>query len=177
MRWIALILAAFGMHASFSPLVDAARDGDAASIHRLIAAGADPNAPAGENDWTPLIHAVHKNQAASVAALLDSGAEPNRAVDGGTPLMWAAGYGNTPIVEMLMRRGANPRLTDLDGETALDWALVGTTDIDRFTFFRCQDDTVLALLHSPGAPHLVRPINRRWAAIKRCESVAAVGAR
>lgn len=50
----------------------------------------------------------------------------------------AAGYGYTPIVELLLRSGANPRLTDANGHNALDAAISGTGDIDRFTLLDCQ---------------------------------------
>ena len=138
----------------------------------MLADGADPNAPEGVNDWTPLLHAVHKNQIGSVEALLDGHADPNRTVRGGTPLMWAAGYGYTPIVRLLLARGADPRLRDLDGDTALDWAVTGMLDVDRFTFFSCQDDTVHALL-AANAPRTVTQRSRRWGKIKGCASVLA----
>ena len=150
-------------HAQFSELCNAARAGDTALIRQLVAKGADPNAPSGDNQWTPLLHAIHKHQTASVGALLDAGADANRAGDNGmTPLMMAAGYGYDDTVELLLTRGAKP-----DG--ALDWALNGTTDIDRFTYFTCQDSTV-RLLRS-AAPTLQPTASaQRWAKIKRCAS-------
>lgn len=156
---------------AMSSLVGAVRDGDVASVRRMLADGADPNAPEGVNDWTPLIHAVHKNQIGSVAALLDGHADPNRAIHGGTPLMWAAGYGYTPIVRLLLARGADPRLRDLDGDTALDWAVTGMLDVDRFTFFSCQDETVRALL-AANASRTITQRSRRWGGIKGCASVS-----
>jgi hypothetical protein len=131
-----------------SPLVDAARSRDAAAIRTLVEHGADPNErDSAVNSWTPLLHAVHKNQRASVAALLDAGADPNGTDPNGvTPLIMAAGYGYTDIVRLLLARGANPRLADADGLTPIDLARSGIADIDRFTVFQCQDDTVKALL-------------------------------
>ena len=156
---------------AMTSFVDAVRSGDVVAVRKMLASGADPNAPEGVNDWTPLIHAVHKNQIGSVAALLDGHADPNRAVNGGTPLMWAAGYGYTPIVRLLLARGADPRIRDLDGETAVDYAVAGMIDLDRFTFFRCQDDTVRALL-AANAPRTITQRSRRWGSIKRCSSVS-----
>jgi microcompartment protein CcmK/EutM len=156
--------------AAMSSLTGAAREGDVTAVRQMLARGADPNAPDGVNDWTPLMHAIHKNQLGSVQALLDGGADPNRAVNGETPLMMAAGYGYTSIVRLLLSRGANPRQLNGDGETAVDYAIVGTADIDRFTFFRCDDDTVRALV-AANAPRTVRPRSRKWGAFKRCESV------
>jgi ankyrin repeat protein len=72
-----LLLAACQPGPPISPLITAAREGDAARIAQLIASGADVNQRGGVNDWTPLMHAVHKNQIASVRALLDAGADVN----------------------------------------------------------------------------------------------------
>jgi len=153
-------------HAQFSALADAARDGNITAIQQLAAKGADPNAPSGGNDWTPLHHAIHKHQTASVGALLDAGADVNRAgSDGVTPLMMAAGYGYDDTVKLLLERGANATLKTPEGETALDWALVGTTDIDRFTFFNCQDSTA-RLLHD-AAPSVTAK-KHAWVKVKRC---------
>jgi hypothetical protein len=130
-----------------SPLIMAARQGSAGEIARLIRKGADPDQPGGVNGWTPLMHAVHKEQLASAKALIDNGAAVNlaspRAV---TPLMMAAGYGDTAIVKLLLRSGADPRKQDNDGKTALDYAVVGETDIDKFTLGNCQANTVRAIL-------------------------------
>jgi hypothetical protein len=164
-------LVSFILLLAMSGFIDAVRNGDVPALRQMLANGADANATEGINDWTPLLHAIHKNQLGSVEALLDGHADPNRAVKSMTPLMMAAGYGYTPIVRVLLARGADPRLRDLDGWTAVDYAVQGMTDIDRFTFFNCQDDTVRALI----AGHAPREINqrwRRWGKIKGCESVS-----
>ena len=69
------------------PLTDAARAGQEAEVRALLARGADPNAPVGQNEWPPVIHAVHKNQLGTASALIDGGADVNRADRGPTPLM------------------------------------------------------------------------------------------
>ena len=88
-----------------------------------------------------------------------------------TPLMIAAGYGYTPIVRLLLARGADPRIRDLDGGTAVDYAIVGMTDLDRFTFFSCSDDTVRALL-AGNAPPTIERSTRRWGSLKGCKSLS-----
>lgn len=148
----AAALAACGGSPETSPLIGAARSGDVPAIQTLLRAGANPNQTGGVNGWTALQHAIHKNQARSVAALLEGGAAPN-ARGGGrmTPLMMAAGYGQEDIVRLLLANGADPRLSDAQGETAVDTALGGTTDIDNLTAGRCQAGTVKALLEAaPG---------------------------
>ena len=150
----------------FTPLANAAREGDIAQIRTLVARGADPNEAVGVNNWPPLMHAIHKNQIAAVAALLDVRANPNAAAPTGeTPLMMAAGYGQTAIVQLLLKRGADPRLTDRRGESALDWALTGTNDIDDLTLFRCQDETARVLI-AAGAH--AKAASVRFARLKGC---------
>lgn len=144
-----------------SPLCDAARAGDAAQIKALVAQGADPNAPSGDNGWTPLLHAVHKHQNASIAALLDAGADVNRG--NVTPLMFAASYGYDDTVTLLLARGAK-----VDAQT-FDWALGGISDVDRFTLFQCQDSTVRLIRNA--APNVKpSPSAQRWARIKGCSA-------
>lgn len=166
MRWlpILLLISCAGNPPQFDPLAGAARNGDVNSVRQLLAHGADPNAPTGGNGWPPLMHAIHKHQLATAAALLDGGADVNRAApNGDTPLMMAAGYGYVDFVRLLLSRGADPNRRNAGGEIALDYALVGMNDIDRFTLFECQNETV-ALLHAGAA----QPSSLRWARLKRC---------
>ena len=129
-----------------SPLASAARAGDLDGIRHLFNAGASLDSPSGVNGWTPLHHAIHKNQAGSVKALLELGAEVNaRSPNDVTPLMLAAGYGYEPIVLILLDHRADPLLKDGHGETAIDYARHGMTDIDRWTWPAGQSATVRIL--------------------------------
>lgn len=160
--------------AGYTPLISAARAGNGAMIRLLVSRGAEPNRrDAAVNSWTPLLHAVHKGQPGSITALLDAGADANGTDPyGTTPLMMAAGYGDTGIVRILLARGANPRLPMRDGVTAIDLARSGVPDIDRFTVFDCQDDTVKALLAAdpklPDHTGNLPPIARLLMKTKRC---------
>jgi hypothetical protein len=173
-----LLAGCFASSREMPSLIVAAREGDGPAIRELVKRGCDPNAAYGALNWTPLMHAISKNQIESVKALLDSGADVNKTGDYETeprtkqlrvtPLMMAAGYGYTPIVELLLRRGADPALADGDGNRALDYALTGML---YRTVFECHDSTVRALL-AAHAPFQVNADSRKWAGIKRCESLA-----
>jgi hypothetical protein len=144
-------------------LIAASRAGAPAAIPALVAAGADPNGRSGVNHWSPLQHAIHKNQLASVPALVTAGAEINaRDTHSRTALMMASGYGQTNIVKALLERGADPKVQDQDGLTALDFAISGVTDIDDFTLGQCKPDVVKALLDR--APELARS-EKSWHAV------------
>ena len=124
-------------------LVWAARGGAPQSIHVLIKSGADPDFRAGVNDWPVLMHAIHKNQPEAVTALLESGANPNLpGRNGETPLMMAAGYGYANIVRALLEHKADAQTRMQNGENALDFALNGVSDIDKFTWGKCQSESV-----------------------------------
>jgi ankyrin repeat protein len=144
-------------------LILSARAGSVPAVETLLHHGADPNLRGGVNGWTPLMHAIHKNQLGAAQALLDGGAQvESRGPSGETALMMAAGYGSTPLVELLLERGANPRAATADGYNVLAAALGGVPDIDHFTLGSCQADTVRALKRK--APSLHLPDNL-WARI------------
>jgi len=78
----------------FSPpngLASAARTGDLETIDRLVAVGADVNAPSGVNGWPPILHALHKGQHASVEGLLEKGASLQGQA-GRDVVRWVSGY-------------------------------------------------------------------------------------
>ena len=140
-----------GLHA----LIWAVRHDQPDILRALLAAGADAHTPAGRNGWTPLMHAIHTRQSAStpderlgvIRILLDAGANPNAPSRGDTtPLIMAAGYGATDMVDLLLEAGADPRLRTPDGATALRAAVTGANDLDHFTLGQCQTDTVEAIL-------------------------------
>lgn len=148
-----------------APIAAAARSGDTAAIASLAAAGADLNIQSGVNGWTPLQHAIHKHQPASVRALLDAGARVDATSPAGlTPLMMAAGYGYDGMLSLLLDHGANPSTARPDGATALDLAVQGVSDIDRFTLTACQYSTVQLLWTRAPALRLQRSVAARLAA-------------
>lgn len=150
---LSLALSACCERAGAPTLIGAARNGDIAAINALIEGGADLNQRGGVNGWPPLMHAIHKNQSAAMATLLEAGADPNeRAGGGSTALIMAAGYGYADMVRQLLVYGADPRMVDRNGDSALTVAVSGVPDIDKFTLGSCQSETVKALLDA--APDL-----------------------
>jgi ankyrin repeat protein len=129
---------------AFSRLAGPAREGDVATLRRLVAAGADPNVqdPAA-NHWTPLMHAIHKNQPAAVDALLGLGADPLRNVNGMTPLLMAVGTGNAVIVRSLLAAGADPGSDERIMLAAVSGGAM--SDIDNPLLGRCNTDVIQAL--------------------------------
>lgn len=92
--------------------------------------------------------ACKKGLLQEVVDLLDSGCDCNLRLvdDGSTPLHVAAGCGQSECVEVLLRRGADPLLSDVDGETPLHKAC-------RHGHARC----IRVLLHPPvDAPCVLR---------------------
>ena len=94
-RWLVGVVAALTVGCGWlhppDPLASAARRGDLEAIDRLVAAGADVNAPSGVNDWPPILHALHKGQHASVERLIEKGASL-KGEAGKDVLRWASGY-------------------------------------------------------------------------------------
>ncbi len=117
-------------HASdgFSALGLAAFFGHLAIVELLLAAGADPSAPARNTmQVTPLHSAIaHGNPETARALaqlLLAHGADVNVAQAGGwTPLHQAAAHGHVDVVAMLLAHGADPNAGSADGRKPIDLA-------------------------------------------------------
>jgi ankyrin repeat protein len=103
--------------AASSPLLDALRGGDHRAVARLVAAGADVNAP-DESGATPLMYAAAFSTLADLRLLVDHRADVNAAnANGSTALMWAAG--DAAKVRFLLANGAAVNARTKDGTTAL----------------------------------------------------------
>lgn len=82
----------------------------AETIHLLVKAGADVNAPfLGKHAETPLHWAASSNDITALDALIDAGADleaPGAVLGGGPPLADAVGFGCTECARRLIERGA-----------------------------------------------------------------------
>ena len=99
----------------FTPLLFAARVGDAESAKMLIAAGADVNDKT-PDETSALVVAVVRGHTALAIDLLERGADPNASAPGYTALHWASGSWETELT------GPN----GIDAQGAEEWrALAG----------------------------------------------------
>ena len=107
-----------------TPLMTASHSGNLPMVRLLIEAGAEINA-SDERGWTALMKAAynaeHDRGFADIAQLLiNAGADIEAPIGYGVrPLMLAAGYGETAVVETLLRAGADVMARNDGGLTAL----------------------------------------------------------
>ncbi len=107
-----------------TPLMMAAIKGQIDLAKALIARDADVN----REGWTPLHYAVSApsedgSDLKMVALLLEEHAFIDAASPNGTtPLMMAAQYGTRSAVQLLIKEGADPKLKNQQGQTAVDFA-------------------------------------------------------
>jgi hypothetical protein len=121
------------MSSANEKLVDAAGRDDVAEIERQLAAGANPNAFEGTNEWTPLQRAAISGHIAAMAALVKAGARVDGASsDGATPLILVASQSSLAAIDALLAAGADVHRADKHGDTALHWAsMYGRLDAAR----------------------------------------------
>ena len=118
-----------------SPLMAAARGGNAALVRSFLDKGAEA-AAVGFEGRNALYYAAVEGHAKIVSILVDAGADPDFRMDvlipgsggyyeakGETALMAAARAGHAQTVKVLLQEGANPRLTDWIGDDALVMAV------------------------------------------------------
>ena len=103
-----------------SPLMLASLTGQLEWVKKLVGRGADVNKPG----WTPLHYAATRGHLEVMDYLLENHAyidasSPNES----TPLMMAALYGTPAAVKLLLEAGADPRIKNAVGLTAIDFAL------------------------------------------------------
>lgn len=147
-----LMLVACSHGQPIGALATAARQGDLDAIDRLIAAGADVNAPSGVNEWPPLIHAIHKGQRQAVARLLDRGASVAGRV-GRQALFMAAGYGDAETVTLLLSRGVSMPDDVPSAASLIAVAIGGAWDVD-YQWSGCDRHAAVAKLLVARDPDL-----------------------
>ncbi|MCF6130655.1 ankyrin repeat domain-containing protein [Flavobacterium wongokense] len=71
---------------------------------------------------SPLCNAILKGDLATVKKFVEYGADVNEMVNGLTPLMFAARYNKVEIIKYLLEKGADKKLKDERGNTAMQYA-------------------------------------------------------
>jgi ankyrin repeat protein len=97
-----------------TPLLFAARSGDAESAALLLAAGASANDAMPEG-MSALVLAAHSGHTSVATLLLDKGADPNQAGAGYTAMHAAVLRSDLTLVNALLAHGANPNLQTTKG--------------------------------------------------------------
>jgi len=156
----------------FTPLLFAARHGRIAAARSLLAAGADVDDPA-PTGASPLVVATHSGEGEFATYLLDQGADPLQMGAGYNALHAAILRGDEPLVEALLRHGADPNVRLATGtpqrRTSADWAfdpaLVSATPYWLAAYYR--EPNIMRDLVAAGAdPRLTtlelwRPVYKR----------------
>ena len=119
----------------YTPLLIAAKNGNAEMIAALVAAGADPNAPT-TNGATPLMLAAQAGNVAAVKTLLERRVDVNakEKVKGETALTFAAAYGRADVIRELTAHGADVKLTT----NVIDMAVYNKEEAERIAQFQQQ---------------------------------------
>jgi ankyrin repeat protein len=105
--------------AADTTLLDAAEQSDRATALRLLAKGANPNAP-GPDGTTAIMWAAANDDLELVRALIKAGANVTLKNQFGTSaLTEAAIIGSVPVIDALLKAGADPNTRNPEGETPL----------------------------------------------------------
>jgi uncharacterized protein len=148
-------------------LMRASAKGDVDEIRRQLSSGADPNAQ-DSSGWTALMYATQTDRPEAIKLLLDAGATPNtRSYLGQTALMAAAGAYSaaTEKSRLLIAAGGDVNMQDLDGHTALMFAMYGALFLQRAE--------LISLMRAAGARTDLRDA-KRFTALDYLEEEARI---
>ena len=117
--------------AGATPLLLATINGNSALIERLIAAGADPNAPLTKSADTALMMASRTGKIEAVKVLVDHGARVNakETWGGTTALMWAVSERHSDVAKLLIDHGADVNAKSNFVPSASGRGFEGTTPV------------------------------------------------
>ena len=145
-----------------SRLSDAAMQGDRDAVRSLLAQKVDVNAPQG--DGTTALHwAAYKDDFEMAKMLLAAGASVKAVTRIGaiTPLFMASKNGSAPMIEILLKAGADANATDEHGTTALMTAAAsGSTEAVKLLIDHGADVNAKEGTHGQTALMFAAALNR-----------------
>ncbi|MCX7005659.1 MAG: ankyrin repeat domain-containing protein [Kiritimatiellaeota bacterium] len=124
---IPIVMACFaGCSNRTDRLLTACGKGETNEVRQLLSHGADPRAASRPKGWTALHVAAARGQVEVVKILLNAGVSVNEGailngMEGAPPIFFAAMYGYTNVVEVLIEHGAD-LTARYDGKTPLEFA-------------------------------------------------------
>jgi ankyrin repeat protein len=129
-----------------TPLMEAARRGNLATVRALLAAGANPNAQEANGGQTALMWAAVENHAAVIEELVHRGTDVQAGSKTGfTALMFAAQQGDASAIRILIGAGAKPN--DAMPKSGLTPLIIASA--------MAHADAVAALLDNGADPNAV----------------------
>ena len=114
---------------------------DTTAANFLLNHGAKADFPRSQKGRTPLIIAcAYYGGIPLCRVLLNHGADINAVTNNEeTALMFAASNAKSDLVQYLLEKGANPKLLDKGGKTALDYAKTAVVDDTMKKMMKCCD--------------------------------------
>jgi hypothetical protein len=134
--------------------MEAVRDGNASTVVQFLDAGVDPNLNSIHYNVRPLDLACSEGHLDVVKILCERGANINYADEalGNTPLISAVLFGQQETVQYMLAKGADIKIKDSSGHTALEWARKSQEP----PFKRATDAKILALLEAAEKGEKIR---------------------
>ena len=119
-----LLLIGYSQVYSQSDIFDASRRGQLTEVISIYSKNPDVINQTNKEGYSPLILACYHGNEEVVKFLIDKVDNINRTSNYGTPLMAAVVKGDIKIIEMLLSKNADTKIADVNGTTAMHYAVM-----------------------------------------------------